>query len=142
MNFCLGEAFYKGKSSSSEAILEVLDRHRQWMQVRVIDSSTGSPTLVRIHLSGSRGQYLAPYGHHSQINTNWFEDYGADVVTGGRNYAYVSGEFTTDLPAGDIYVEICKGFEYEPVRKKVTIKRGQKVLDLEIDRWKDLRSKG
>ena len=142
ITFSMGEAFRKGKSLSGNARLEVLGRRRQWMQVRVIDSSTGKPTPARIHFSGSRGEYLAPYGHHAQINTNWFEDYGADVVVGGRSYAYVPGEFTTDIPVGDVYVEICKGFEYEPVRRQVRIKSGQKVLELQIDRWRDLRSQG
>lgn len=142
MDFSIGEAFHKGMSLSGKAKLEVLGKRRQWLQVRVVDGSTGKPTPTRIHFSGSRGEYLAPYGHHSQVNTNWFEDYGADVVVGERSYAYVPGEFTTDMPVGDIYVEICKGFEYEPVRKKMTIKPGQKILELKIDRWKDLRSHG
>ena len=42
-----------------------------------------------------------------------------------RNFAYVHGEFTTDLPVGDMYVEIWKGFEYAPVRQKVRIQPGQ-----------------
>ncbi|MBU4212197.1 MAG: CehA/McbA family metallohydrolase [Verrucomicrobia bacterium] len=140
--FSLGEAFHQGRSTAGDARLEVLGRHRQWMRVRVIDSSTGRSTPTRIHFSGSRGEYLAPHGHHAQINANWFEDYGADVVVGGRNYAYVHGEFTTDLPTGDLYVEINKGFEYEPVRRKVIIRPGQKELELNIDRWKNLRRDG
>jgi len=140
--FSVGEAFHKGRSASGRVALEVLGRDRQWMQVTVIDSSTGQPTPARVHFSGPRGEYLAPYGHHAQINTNWFEDYGADIVVGNRSYAYTPGMFTTDMPTGDVYVEICKGFEYKPVRTKVTIRRGQKGLKLKIDRWKDLRSQG
>jgi len=142
MKFSVGEAFHGGRSRSGKAKLEVLGRDRQWMQITVIDASTGQPTPVRVHFSGSRGEYLAPYGHHAQINTNWFEDYGADVVAGGRNYAYVAGRFTTDMPVGDVYVEINKGFEYQPIRQKVTIRPGQKELKLKIKRWKDLRSQG
>ena len=140
--FSLGDAFQAGRSESKTVSLEVLGRDRQWMQIRVIDASTGQPTPARVHFSGARGEYIAPYGHHSQVNANWFEDYGADVVVAGRNYAYVPGEFTSDMPVGDIYVEICKGFEYEPVRRKVTIRPGQKKLDLRVDRWTDLRSDG
>ncbi|MBI2441069.1 MAG: CehA/McbA family metallohydrolase [Lentisphaerae bacterium] len=145
LKFSLGQAFVKGKSSAAlqpDVQIEALDKARQWMRLRVIDGSTGKPTAVRLHLSGAKGEYLAPYGHHAQINANWFEDYGADVLLGGRNYAYVSGEFTTDMPVGDVYVEICKGFEYEPIRRKVTIRPGQKLLELTINRWKDLRAKG
>ena len=142
VQFNLGDAFREGSSPSDGARLDVLGQKRQWMQVRVIDTSTGKPTPTRIHISGSRGEYIAPYGHHSQINPNWFEDYGADALIHGRSYAYVLGEFTTDLPVGDLYVEIYKGFEYAPVRKKVTVKPGEKALELSIDRWKDLRSAG
>jgi hypothetical protein len=140
--FSLGEAFHEGKSDSGEGTLRILGRDRQWITVKVIDSSTGKPTPTRIHFSGSHGEYLAPYGHHSQINVNWFEDYGADVVVGGRNFAYVPGEFVTDMPVGDLYVEVYKGFEYTPVRRKMTLQPGQKTLEIAIDRWKDLRKDG
>jgi hypothetical protein len=142
VDFRLGDAFSKGRSAAGNTALEVLGGQRQWMQVTVLDGSTGEPTPVRIHFSGPRGDYLAPYGHHSQINPNWFEDYGADVLVSGRSYAYVPGEFTTDMPVGDVYVEMYRGFEYAPVRRKVTIRPGQKNLTLRIDRWKDLRSEG
>jgi len=142
LKFSLGEAFHHGKSISGKASLEVVGAQRQWMQVKVIDGATGKPTPSRIHFSGSRGEYLAPYGHHSQVNPNWFEDYGADLLVGGRSYAYVPGEFTTDMPVGDVYVEIYKGFEYAPVRRKVEIKRGARALELKINRWTDLRRTG
>ena len=144
LKFPLGEAFRRGSApaESGKARLEVLGRDRQWMTVFVRDAETGRPTPVRIHLSGAHGEYIAPYGHHEQINDGWFQDYGADVVVGGRNFAYVPGEFTSDLPVGDIYVEINKGFEYAPVRRKITIRPGQKVLNLKIARAADWRSAG
>ncbi len=138
--FSLGDAFHRGQDSSGQVKLQTLGRERQWMQVQVIDASTGKPTPTRIHITGSRGEYIAPYGHHAQVNARWFEDYGADVVAGGRQYAYVPGEFTTDLPVGDLYIEINKGFEYAPVRTKVTVKPGQKELKLKIGRTLDWRS--
>ena len=140
--FSLGEAYHTGKSISGGISLNILDKRKQWMQVSIIDSSTGKHTPARIHFSGKEGRYIAPYGHHEQVNSNWFEDYGADVNIGGRNFAYVSGTFTTDLPVGDVYIEISKGFEYKVTRQKVTIKPGQKELKLTVDRWIDLRSKG
>jgi hypothetical protein len=112
------------------------------MRVEILDESTGKPTPVRIHISGSAGEYIAPYGHHEQVNANWFEDYGADLRAGGRSFAYVPGVFTTDLPAGDLYVELFKGFEYAPIRQKVVVRPGQKKLTLRVNRWRDLRSAG
>jgi len=143
LGFSIGEAFNKGWSPGAAGTrLQVLGKTRQWMQVVVRDALTGAPTPVRIHFSGPNGEYIAPYGHHAQINTGWFMDYGADVVAGGRNYAYVPGEFTTDLPVGDLYVEMNKGFEYEPIRAKVTVKPGQRKLELKVRRWVDWRGEG
>jgi hypothetical protein len=140
--FSLGEAFHGGASRRASVTLKVLGKRRQWMQVRVIDGSTGQPTPVRIHFSGSRGEYIAPYGHHEHVNALWFEDYGADVVVHDRQFAYVHGEFSTELPVGDLYVEMFKGFEYAPVRAKVRVRPGQATLELRIERWKDLRREG
>jgi hypothetical protein len=144
LEFSLGEAFTRGSApaTAGRARLEVLGKTRQWMHVTVIDASTGQPTPVRVHFAGPRGEYIAPYGHHAQINPGWFMDYGADVIAGGRNFAYVQGEFTTDMPVGDVYVEISKGFEYEPLRTKVTIRPGQKELRLTVRRGRDWRSAG
>ena len=144
LKFSLGDAFRSGSTAARDgsARLQVLGKRRQWMKVIVSDAATGKPTAVRIHFSDPRGRYIAPYGHHEQINPLWFQDYGADVVSGGRNFAYVDGEFTTDLPTGDLYVEICKGFEYAPVRRKVTIRPGQRELHLKITHTADWRSRG
>jgi len=142
IDFSLGEAYETGASARGRARLERLGGSKQWMQVEIIDASTGKPTPARIHISGAAGEYIAPYGHHEQINANWFEDYGADVREGNRNYAYVPGVFTTDVPAGDLYVELYKGFEYVPTRCRVTVRPGQKKLTLRIKRWKDLRAQG
>ena len=142
VGFSLGEAFETGESVRGEARLERLGGVKQWMEVEILDASTGQPTPARIHISGAAGEYIAPYGHHEQVNANWFEDYGADVRTGGRSYAYVPGRFTTDLPAGDLYIELYKGFEYVPTRERVTVLPGQRKLTLGVRRWKDLRARG
>jgi len=142
--FPLGEAFRRGRTRAArgDAVLEVLGRERTWLTVTVVDDSTGRPTPTRVHFSGPRGEYLAPYGHHTQVNPRWFEDYAADLQWGGMNYAYVPGQFTTDLPVGDVYVELYKGFEYEPARRKVTIRPGQKELTLRVKRWANWRTQG
>jgi hypothetical protein len=141
-DFNIGETFDKGSSTSGDHKLEVLGKDHQWMTVRVLEESNGIPTPVRIHFSDAAGRYIAPHGHHEQINTNWFEDYGADIQVGGRNHAYVNGEFTVDLPVGDVFVEIVKGFEYQPIRQKITVKPGEKKLDLSMSRCADWRSEG
>jgi len=142
VDLSLGEAYETGASARGRIKMERLGGSKQWMQVEIIDATTGRPTPARIHISGAAGEYIAPYGHHEQVNDNWFEDYGADLKTHGRSYAYVPGVFTTDLPTGDLYIELTKGYEYTPTRCKVTVRPGQKTLRLKIKRWTDLRSQG
>ena len=142
VDFSLGQAHKGGRSKRGNVTLERLGGAKQWMEVEIIDTSTGQPTPVRLHMSGARGEYLAPYGHHEQVNDNWFEDYAADLKVSGRQYAYVPGRFTTDLPTGTLYVEMTKGFEYSPTRVRVDVKPGERRLTLKIDRWRDWRRRG
>jgi hypothetical protein len=41
-----------------------------------------------------------------------------------------------------VYVEVSKGFEFEPVRQKLTIKPGQRELEITLDRNSNLRASG
>lgn len=129
-----------GKSLDGASRIRMLHGARTWVHARVIDDSTGKATPTRITFAGPNGEYLPPHGHHSEVNTNWFEDYAGEVKLGDTNYAYVPGEFQIELPEGDVYVEYSKGFEYQPTRKKVTMKRGQRKLDLHLKRPIDLRA--
>ena len=137
----VGEALRRGASTDGKARLEAVHRERTWVQVTIKDTATGKPVAARVHFSGPHGEYYAPYGHHTVINDNWFEDYGADVKLGQMNYAYVPGRFQTHLPVGEVYVEATKGFEYRPLRQRVRIARGQKELELCLDRAADWRAR-
>ncbi len=140
----LGEAFRKGqaKSSDGKARLEIVNPRTAWVHVTVTDKTTGKPTPTRVHFRGKHGEYLAPYGHHDEINDKWFEDYGGDLMLGRQGFAYVPGSFQIELPVGEVFVELNKGFEYRPVRQRLEIKPGQRELRLTIDRWADWRREG
>jgi len=117
-------------------------RGKTHVHVEIVDAETGRPTPARVHFRGPGGEYLAPVGHHTDVNPRWFEDVGGDVIIGSTTYAYVDGRFQISLPVGPVAVEVVKGFEYEPVRKKLTIKPGQRKLTLKVRRWSDLRREG
>jgi hypothetical protein len=136
----LGEAYHAGSSRDGGARLSLPHPRRSWVRVTVRDEKTGKPIAARVHFSGRDGEYYAPYGHHTVVNDNWFEDYGADLRLGQVSYAYVQGTFETQLPVGELYVEALKGFEYEPLRKRITVRAGQRELELTLRRWTD-RSK-
>ena len=122
--------------------IEILERDKVWLQGQVVDSATQRPTPVRIAFRSQEGRYIPPYGHRTEINDGWFQDYGADVKLMDTSFAYVDGTFQVELPVGEIYLEMTKGFEYQPVRKKLDIEPGQRELNLEISRLADFRSRG
>ncbi len=124
------------------ARIEILEREKVWLHGQVLDAGTRRPTPVRLAFRSKEGRYIPPYGHRTEINDGWFQDYGADVKLMDTSFAYVDGTFQVELPVGDVFVEITKGFEYEPVRQKLKIEPGQRELKLEINRHADLRSQG
>jgi hypothetical protein len=124
------------------ARVEILEAEKTWLHGKVVDASTGHPTPVRLAFRSRDGRYIPPYGHRTEINDAWFQDYGADLKLGDASFAYVDGTFQVELPVGEVYVEITKGYEYQAVRKKLDIRAGQRELNLEIPRLVDLRSKG
>ena len=142
--FDMATAYEKGTARSADGAgrIEILHPRNTWVHVTVTDDSTGKPTPTRIHFAGPRGEYLPPHGHHAEVNTNWFEDYAGEVKLGDTDYAYVPGKFQIELPVGEVYVEMSKGFEYAPVRKRLTVRPGQRELDVHIDRSFDLRREG
>ena len=65
-----------------------------------------------------------------------------NLKLGEDYFAYVDGSFQVELPVGEIYLEMTKGFEYEAVRQQLSIAPNQTSLDLRIPRFVDLRSQG
>jgi hypothetical protein len=132
----------EAKSDDGKVSAQVVTSERTWVHGKIIDSSTGKPTAARIHFRSPDGRYFPPYGHTHEVNDNWFEDYGADLLLGDTPYAYVDGTFQGELPVGDVYVEVSKGFEFEPIRQKLNIKPGQRELEIKLDRNSNLRASG
>jgi len=122
--------------------VEILEHEKVWLHGKVVDAATQRPTPVRLAFRSKEGRYIPPYGHRTEINDGWFQDYGADVKLMDSSFAYVDGTFQVELPVGEVYVEMTKGFEYGPVRRRLKIEPGQRELNLEIARFVDFRSQG
>lgn len=136
---------YEGRTARSAdgaVQVEVLTPHKTWVHVKLQDSTSGQSAAGRVHFRAPDGRYLPPYGFRHQVNDNWFEDYGADVKIHGTEYAYVDGTFQMELPVGEVYVEVFKGFEHRPLRQKLTIEPGQRALTLAAQRPLNWRSHG
>jgi len=128
----------KGEKTS----IEILEPEKTHLQGQVVDAFTRRPTPVRLAFYSKEGRYIPPYGHRRDVNNAFFQDYGADIKLMDSSFAYVDGTFQIELPVGEVFLEMSKGFEYEGVRRKLRIEPGQRQLGLEISRFVDLRSQG
>ena len=126
----------------SGAHLQFLERDKVWVHGRLIDAATRRPTPARLSILSRDGRYIPPYGHRSEVATGWFQDYGADLKQQDTSFAYVDGTFQVELPVGEVYVEVTKGFDYTPIRRRLTIRPDQHELDLEISEFAGFRSQG
>jgi hypothetical protein len=127
---------------AGEARIELLEDRRTWLHARVLDGGTGRPTPVRLAFRSKEGRYIPPCGHRREINSGWFQDYAADLKLRDDSFAYVDGTFQVELPVGEVFVEMTKGFEYQPIRQRLIIKPGQRELELKIPRFINLRETG
>lgn len=138
-----GEVLDKGKVEQDRVKIEMVSPNgKQWLHVRIEDGATGLPVGARVHFRTQSGAYIAPHGHQADVNIAWFEDMGGDCKVNGVPYAYVDGKCQIDMPVGAVYAEVVRGFEYEPVRRLVEIKPGQKDLTIKIDRVFDMKKRG
>lgn len=138
-----GEVLERREVEQGRVRIEVVSPDgKQWVHVRVEDEDTGEQIGTRVHFRTQSGAYLAPHGHQADVNIAWFEDMGGDCKVNGVPYAYIDGTCQIDLPVGAVYAELVRGFEYEPVRKLVEIKPGQRDLTLKMKRAFDMKKRG
>ncbi len=139
------DALYESGLSASDdgkVRVEILTPDRSWVHVRLEEAASGKTTPARVHFRSRDGRYFPPYGHRHEVNDNWFEDYAGDLKLGATQYAYVDGTFQIELPVGEVFVEIFKGFEYQPLRKRLHIAPGQRELTLKLARPLNWRANG
>jgi hypothetical protein len=110
--------------------------------LKVTDRRSGRAVPVKIHVHGASGEYLPPVNRHRIPNRFWFEDYSTDFVHGSHLCTYIDGEAEYKLPLGNIYVEVSKGFEVKPVRKKFRITGDTHEIIVELEHVLPWREKG
>ncbi|HZS86364.1 MAG TPA: CehA/McbA family metallohydrolase [Chloroflexota bacterium] len=123
--------------------LEMVDTGRNWVRTTVLDDETGRPVPCRVHFRSPDGIPYQPHGHHTRVNSHmktWHIDIGGDVKLGSISYAYIDGTCQGWLPRGEVIVDVARGFEYEPLRARVTIEPGQQELTLRLRRWRNMNA--
>lgn len=133
-----GELEEKGAVEAENRVrIEVVDAGRNWVKTTVVDDETGRPVPCRIHFRSPEGVPYQPHGHHHHVNSHmgtWHMDVGGDVRLGQITYAYIDGKCEGWLPRGEMIVDVARGYEYEPIRTRVTIGPGQQELTLRLKR--------
>ncbi|MDA0837311.1 MAG: CehA/McbA family metallohydrolase [Planctomycetota bacterium] len=137
-----GELQKKGKLQAGDRVqLEVVSRGLNWVHTKVVDDDTGKPVHCRVAFRSPEGIPYQPHGHHSHVMSDmgsWHMDNGSDVRLGQVSYAYIDGTCQGWLPRGDVYVDVARGFEYTPLRKRVRIKPGQREIEVRVKRIVDM----
>jgi hypothetical protein len=130
---------YEVSSESSDGLIQIPAATRP-VKLKITEQGSDRPVAVRLHLHGSAGEYLPPKGNHRKVNPHWFEDNYGEFVNGLNQYAYVPGECVVDLPLGEVFVEITRGYEVTPLRTSFRVKADTKEVAFELERvlqWRD-----
>jgi hypothetical protein len=117
--------------------VQIVEDGRNWVETTVVDDETGRALPCRIHFRSSHGVPYQPHGHHSHVNSDndtWHIDVGGDVRLGQISYAYIDGTCQGWLPRGEVIVDVARGYEYQPLRRRVTIAPDQRRLELRLRR--------
>jgi hypothetical protein len=112
------------------------------VKLRVVERGSSQPVAVRLHLHGEAGEYLPPRGHHRKVNPHWFEDNYAEFVNNLNQYCYIPGECVVDLPVGEVFVEINRGYEVTPLRSSFQVTPETDEITFELDRVLSWREQG
>ena len=135
------QVIYDLSNQAQTAVVSIPPTNRP-VTLRIVEKGTNQPVAVRLHLHGATGEYLPPRGHHQKVNGYWFEDNYAEFVNGRNQYSYVPGQCIVDLPLGQVYVEITRGYEITPLRTQFTVKPETEEISFELDRTLRWREKG
>ena len=140
-----GDVETAGSVDTDKVRVELIEPGKNWVRVSVVDDDTGKPVPSRVHFRSPEGVPYQPHGHHNQVNSNldtWHIDVGGDLRLGQISYAYIDGNAQGWLPRGEVIVDVARGYEYDPLRAKITIAPGQRDLELRLKRWINMNERG
>jgi hypothetical protein len=143
------------EESNSGPITRVASATRRVL-IRAVDKASGKPVPVKLHVHGESSEYLAPIDRHRQANNAWFGDYAPEFrpslryeATPGKwkndlshRCTYIDGKTIMDLPLGNIYIEVSKGFEVKPIRTIFHVGPETEKIDVILDKVLHWREKG
>lgn len=122
--------------------ISILPAQTRNVKITVVDKDNDEPVAVKLHIHGRAGEYLALKNRHRIPNPFWFEDYGVEFVHGNHFCTYINGRAEAKLPLGDVYIEVSKGFEITPVRRRYVVNSRTDEIRIELEHVLPWRQKG
>jgi len=131
------------KMLKNTGVIKPVAPAEQNIQLKVVLKGTKTKVACKLHAHGVACEYLPPVDRHRIPNNAWFEDYAPEFVHQGSHYCtYIDGETLIKLPLGTVYIEIAKGFEIKPIRKKIKVTPATTEIIIEIEKLLPWREKG
>ncbi len=121
------------------------------IRITVRDGATGRPTPCRLNVVGPDGNFyqpaanpLSPYSLTGQWpKTGKGNREGKAPFRYLGRFFYTTGEIDVAVPAGNVRVEVWKGFEYRPEVKTIAAAAGQTIaVDIVLDRSRSMTPLG
>ena len=133
----------KVESDAASGPLTPIAPATQRVRLRIVEKESKKPVAVKLHVHGEAGEYLQPVDRHRLPNAHWFEDYSCDFLKQRKHWCtYIPGETVMDLPLGPVYVEVSKGLEIRPVRKRITVGKGTREITITVEKVLPWRERG
>ncbi len=118
----------------------VLIKQRKWkrpmgkVHVTIRDGKSGEATAARITGHAADGKLYAPPEAYV---------FNARMAAGLQRIFFANGEYTADVPVGQLVIEAHKGFDYWPIKQEVRVNAGQTAeVRLTMKPHVDLTAKG
>lgn len=102
------------------------------LKVTIVDEATGQPTLCRVNVVGSDGNFYEPRENplaDFSLTGTWPERLAGNRPTKAPiryfgHFLYTPGQFEVVVPKGKTRLEVWKGFEYRPEVREVELATG------------------
>ncbi len=112
------------------------------LRLAIVDAATGEPTAARFTLTVDGGLHV-PSGlgpHGLRFTTHQNRRRQRFVAT----YARGTGVVEVPLPGAALggQVDVVKGFEFQPERRRFALRDGRAEVTVELERWSDVGSAG
>lgn len=110
---------------------------------RVVDDSTGEPIPARVYLQNEAGEWLFVSSAAADGSALPYREQWVPMADSVEQHTTLSAHpFRIDLPRGSYSLEIERGKEYLPLRRRITI--GEQPVDetFRLTRWINLAKRG